>query len=258
MPNENAIDKALEERMDIAQTVSSMVLALRRKVNIKVRQPLNKIMLPVTEQGFDAKFDLVKNLVLTEVNVKEVEYLFDTTGMLVKTIKPNFKVLGPKYGKIMKGIASAVNAMSQDDIVTLEKEGKFDIDVNNQVVELVPGDVDIFSEDIPGWLVANEGKTTVALDITLTEALKEEGIARELVNRIQNLRKDSGLDVTDKINLYIQKHDAIIKAVDNFSDYIGGQTLANSVELVDQLNGSNAKEFEIEGVSTIIHLEKAL
>lgn len=256
--DESVIDKALEERMDIAQTVSSMVLALRRKVNIKVRQPLNKIMLPVTEEGFDAKFDLVKNLVLTEVNVKEVEYLFDTTGMLVKTIKPNFKVLGPKYGKIMKGIAASVNNMSQDDIASLEKDGKFDITVNSEVVSLELGDVDIFSEDIPGWLVANEGKTTVALDITLTEELKEEGIARELVNRIQNLRKDSGLDVTDKINLYIQKHDAIINAVDNFSDYIGGQTLAKTVELVDELNGVNAKEFDIEGVNTIIHLEKAL
>ncbi len=186
------IDKALEERMDIAQGFSSMILGLRKKVNIKVRQPLARIMVPVTEPGFRAQFEAVRNLILTEVNVKEVEYIDDADGILVKKIKPDFRALGPRFGKLMKEVAAAVTSMSQADILKFEAEGTFALKAGGEMVTLERGDVEIISEDIPGWLVANEGKLTVALDITVSEELRNEGIAREFVNRIQNLRKESG------------------------------------------------------------------
>ncbi len=243
--NANLIDPILEERMNIAQTVSSMVLGLRRKVSIKVRQPLNKLMIPLSEKGFKEKFDAVKSLILSEVNVKEVEYINDTAGILVKKIKPDFKILGPKYGKLMKEIAVAVNEMKQADILSLENEGRFIITAASQSLTLIPEDVEIISEDIPGWLVANEGKITVALDININEDLRQEGIAREFVNRIQNLRKDSGYDVTDKIIIEIQKHTLINEAITNYKDYIASQTLANKISLVDRIN-SDGKDVEID------------
>ena len=250
------IDPELEERMNIAQTVSSMVLGLRRKVSIRVRQPLNKLMIPLLEKGFKEKFEAVKTLILSEVNVKEVEYINDTAGILVKRIKPNFKTLGPKYSKLMKEIAVEVNAMKQEDILRFEKEGVFSIALPSQSLTLVPEDVEIISEDIPGWLVANEGKITVALDINLNEDLRQEGIAREFVNRIQNFRKDSGFEVTDKIVIEIQKHDKINDAIANFKDYIASQTLANSIQLVEHLN-SDAKEVEIdEEIKTLLKIAK--
>jgi isoleucyl-tRNA synthetase len=239
------IDPALEERMNIAQTVSSMVLGLRRKVSIKVRQPLNKLMIPLLGKGFKEKFEAVKGLILSEVNVKEVEYINDTAGILVKKIKPNFKTLGPKYGKLMKEIAAAVNEMKQIDILKLENEGSFELTVASQLLTIIPEDVEILCEDIPGWLVANEGKLTVALDINLNETLRQEGIAREFVNRIQNFRKDSGFDVTDKIVIEIQKHILINDAITNFKDYIASQTLANSISLVEHIN-SEGKQVEID------------
>jgi len=254
--NVSLIDHVLEERMNIAQTVSSMVLGLRRKVSIRVRQPLNKLMVPLLDKGFKEKFEAVKDLILTEVNVKEVEYITDTAGILVKKIKPNFKTLGPKYGKLMKEIAAEVSTMKQEDIHSLEKDGSFMLTVASQSLTIVAEDVEISSEDIPGWLVANEGRLTVALDININESLRQEGIAREFVNRIQNLRKDSGFDVTDKITVEIQKHDSINEAIANFKDYIASQTLAKSILMVEHLN-SDGKEVEIdEEIKTRLKIQK--
>lgn len=255
--DETLIDTDLEERMDIAQRVSSMILGLRRKVNIKVRQPLAKLMLPVTQSSFQEKFEAIKELVLNEVNVKEVEYITDTAGVIEKKIKPNFKTLGPKYGKLMKHISKAVNQMTQDDIVTFEKDGKYTIEAEGQSIELSLEDVEITTEDIPGLLVANDGDITVALDITLTEELKNEGIAREFVNRIQNLRKSSNFEVTDKIKVSIEKHDAINQAINEHDTYIGAQTLATQVDLVDKLEQNDAHSVELDDeVQTRIFIEK--
>ncbi len=253
---EDQINKDLEKRMDIAQRISSMVLSLRRKVNIKVRQPLNKILLPVFSDDFKQKFEAVKNLVVTEVNVKDVEYISDTSELLVKKVKPNFKKLGPKYGKLMKNITAAMNEMDQKDIMQLENEGKYDLHIDGQTISLTLDDVEIASEDIPGWLVATDGDLTVALDITVTEKLKQEGIAREFVNRIQNLRKDKNFKVTDKIEIRIQSHDQLDEAIEMHKEYIGNQTLAESVNLVDNLN-NNADEIEIDkDIKTLIKIDK--
>jgi isoleucyl-tRNA synthetase len=251
------INRDLEERMAYAQQISSMVLALRRKVSIKVRQPLQKIMVAVLDQKFEDQLEAVKDLILAEVNVKELEYLKDDGGVLVKKIKPNFKTLGPKYSKLMKLIAAAINGMTGDDIRKFESEGRFPVNINGEEIVLLLEDVEIISEDIPGWLVANDGRITVALDITLTDQLREEGIARELINRIQNLRKDSGLDVTDKISLQIQKHAAINSAVMKYSDYIGAQVLARDIKLVDKC-GENATSVELDtDLVTYILIEKS-
>ena len=253
---EDQINKDLERKMDIAQRISSMVLSLRRKVNIKVRQPLNKILLPVFTDDFKQKFEAVKNLVMTEVNVKEVEYISDTSELLIKKVKPNFKKLGPKYGKLMKNITAAMNEMEQKDIMQLEKEGKYDLHIDDQTISLTLDDVEISSEDIPGWLVSTDGELTVALDITITDELKQEGIAREFVNRIQNLRKDKNFKVTDKIEIRIQSHDQIDEAIEKHKNYIGSQTLAESVSLVDTLN-NNADEIEIDkDIKTRIKIDK--
>ncbi len=255
--DQNLIDKDLEERMEIAQRISSMVLGLRRKVNIKVRQPLGKIMIPVTESNFENKFEAVRELILSEVNVKEVEYIKDTSGILVKKIKPNFKLLGPRYGKLMKQISAAIGKMGQEDIQHFEAKGEYEINIDGQAVKLSPEDVEIISEDIPGWLVASDGKLTVALDIGISEDLKQEGIAREFINRIQNLRKDSGFEVTDKIIVNIKKNKLINRAVENYRDYIGSQTLAKQINLVDDLNGNGAHKVELdEETETLIKIIK--
>ncbi|NOY36691.1 MAG: isoleucine--tRNA ligase [Chlorobi bacterium] len=240
------IDKELEERMSVAQKISSMVLGLRRKVNIKVRQPLNRIMIPVLDKSFETQVEAVKRLILTEVNVKKIEYLKDTSGILVKKIKPDFKVLGPKYGKKMKPIAAAIAAMSQEDIRSLEKNNRFILTVDGKETVITTDEVDLLSEDIPGWLVATDGNLTVALDITISLELKEEGIARELVNRIQNIRKESGLNVTDKIAITIEKNDAINEAVKHFMDYISTQTLARDISLVDKLEQGKVHKIELD------------
>ena len=251
------IDRELEERMDIAQKVSSMVLGLRRKVNIKVRQPLARIMVPVTDDSFKTRFESVRNLILAEVNVKQVEYIDDTSGILVRKIKPNFKVLGPKYGKLMKEINAAVSGMNQEDIILFENSGKRTFNLNGTAVDLTLEDVEIISEDIPGWQVANEGKLTVALDITVTDELRYEGIAREFVNRIQNIRKESGFDVTDKITVLIEDHDLIREAVRQHSSYIGSQTLATTVSVVPSVAGDNAREVDIDEVMVKVAVKKA-
>jgi len=251
------IDKGLEERMDIAQRTTSMILALRRKVSIKVRQPLQKIMVPVLDANFKTQFAGVEDLILSEVNVKEVEYLTDTAGILVKKIKPNFKVLGPKYGKIMKLISAAVAKMNQEDIAVIEANGNFAVQAGEETVTLALEDVEIMSEDIPGWLVASEGRMTVALDVTLTDELRNEGIAREFINRIQNIRKESGFEVTDKVLIQIARHDVINEAIAEHGEFIGSQTLANKVELVETLNEDDSREVELDGeVKTLIKVNK--
>lgn len=255
--DEAAIDTDLEERMAIAQKVSSMVLSLRKKENIKVRQPLQKIMVPILDEKFKRQLEDVEDLILSETNVKELEYLMDTTGVLVKSIKPNFKTLGPKYGKIMKQIAAVVNQFGADDIAEIENNGTKELTIDGQDVVLELTDVEISTQDIPGWLVITEGGITIALDITLSKELKEEGIAREFVNRIQNLRKDSGLEVTDKIHLKILSHQEINNAVNNNKDYICSETLAGQLDLVEELkqNEGISVEFDNE-VTTLISLEK--
>lgn len=253
--DEALINSQLEERMQLAQQISSMVLGLRRKVQIRVRQPLYKLMIPILNEDMKLQLEAVKNIILSEVNVKEIEYITDTTGVLIKKIKPNFKTLGPKYGKYMKQISAAVAAMTQSDIFEFEKKSEYRLQIGDEILTLGLEDVEILSEDIPGWLVANEGRVTVALDINITKELKEEGIAREFINRIQNLRKESDFDVTDKIRLYIKKNEQINEAVENFSTYIASQVLAESIELVDSIPGE-AKEVEIDDMSTSIKIEK--
>jgi isoleucyl-tRNA synthetase len=244
--DENLIDNDLEEKMAIAQKASSMILALRRKEKLKVRQPLAKIMVPVLNPHFKEQFEAVKDIILTEVNVKDVDFLSDTTGVIKKKIKPNFKTLGPKYGKQMKQISATIEQFSQTDISELEENGEKEIQVGDTNIVLTKTDVEIQTEDIPGWTVATEGQMTIALDIHLTEELKEEGIAREFINKIQNLRKDSGFEVTDRINLRILKHSEINNAVLNYKDYICAQTLANNLQLVDELDEAAATEVEID------------
>ena len=253
----SSIDTDLEERMNLAQRISSMVLGLRRKVSLKVRQPLSKIMVPIHSEKVRRQIEAVKPIIMTEVNVKDIELLENTTGILVKRIKPDFKVLGPKYGKIMKQISAAIGQMSQEDIAQLEADEKFDIQIEGQTVTLVRTDVEIVSEDIPGWLVTNEGALTVALDITITDELKNEGVARELVNRIQNIRKDSGFEVTDKIRIRISDNTYSNDAIANFKQYIASQTLANEIEVVKDLNADNAITVDIEeGVNLFVKVER--
>ena len=253
--NEAMIDKDLEERMQMAQDVSSMVLALRRKVNIKVRQPLQTIMVPVVDAYQQESIEAVKALILNEVNVKELKFVDNAAGILVKKIKPDFKKLGPRYGKIMKALAAAIQAMSQDEINAFEKAGTFTLTVEGQEAMIERADVEIISEDIPGWLVANEGRLTVALDITVTENLRKEGLARELVNRIQNLRKSSGYDITDKISVTVLSNDGMDEAIKDFNSYIANQVLAVSVEITDVI--SDAAEMDFEDFKLSVRIEKA-
>jgi isoleucyl-tRNA synthetase len=238
------IDRQLENRMDMAQRASSMVLALRRKVNIKVRQPLQKMMIPLLDPSMQDDLEAVKQLVLNEVNVKEMEFLHDATGVIVKKIKPNFKTLGKRYGKQMKDIAAAVSAFTQQQIAAIETAAEYPLALSSGTVALLPDDVEIMSEDLPGWLVASEGKLTIALDVTVTDVLRREGIARELVNRIQNLRKDSGFDVTDKIAITLQRHEFIAEAVATFKDFIAAQTLAVAITLVDEIPAASTLEID--------------
>jgi isoleucyl-tRNA synthetase len=244
--DESLIDSDLEARMSVAQKLSSMILGLRRRVNIKVRQPLNKIMIPVADSKFREQVELMGDLVLNEVNVKEIEFISDTAGILVKRIKPNFKTLGPRFGKLMKEIGSAIGSMEQEQIATFEKEQSWTMVAGGERITLTLEDVEIVSEDIPGWLVANEGAVTVALDIHISEALRKEGVARELINRIQNIRKESGFDVTDKIEVIIEEHELINDAINEYGKYIGSQTLANSVSLVKTIENNHSKRIDIE------------
>ena len=250
----DSIDKGLEARMQMAQDVTSMVLALRRKVNIKVRQPLQCIMIPVVDEEQKSHIEAVKSLIMNEVNVKEVKFVDGAAGVLVKKVKCDFKKLGPKFGKQMKAVAAAVAEMSQEAIAELEKNGKYTLALDGATAELESSDVEIFSEDIPGWLVANEGKLTVALEVTITEELRREGIARELVNRIQNIRKSSGFEITDKIKISISKNLLTDDAVNEYNTYICNQVLATSLELVDEVK--DPTELNFDDFSLFVHVIK--
>ncbi|MGL5273605.1 MAG: isoleucine--tRNA ligase [Phocaeicola sp.] len=253
--NSEWIDLELETRMQMAQDVTSMVLALRRKVNIKVRQPLQCIMVPVVDAEQKAHIEAVKELVMSEVNVKDIRFVDESAGVLVKRVKCDFKKLGPKFGKQMKAVAAAVTEMTQEMIAQFEKAGSFMLalaDGTEACLETV--DVEIFSEDIPGWLVANEGKLTVALDVTITEELRREGVARELVNRIQNIRKSSGFEITDKIAITLSKNALTDEAVNEYNVYICNQVLANSLQLVDEV--TDATELNFDDFSLFVNVVK--
>lgn len=247
------VDKSLEQRMELAQRASSMVLALRRKVSQKVRQPLQKMIIPVLDPAIKNMLQSVEALILSEVNVKEMEYIEDVTGIITKKVKPNFKTLGKKYGKYMKAISAAVAGFSQEQIAQIERVGTYDMVVGDETLPMLLEDFEITSEDMPGWLVATEGKLTIALDINVTEQLREEGIAREFVNRIQNLRKDSGFEVTDKIDVVIESNPVTDGAVKAFADYIGSQTLALSVSVSGE---KQAVKLEIDEIETTITITK--
>jgi isoleucyl-tRNA synthetase len=249
--NETLIDEALEAQMDIAQRTSSLVLALRKKEKIRVRQPLQKIMVPVLNKTFADNILHVKDLILSEVNVKELELLEEGNGMLVKSIKPNFKTIGPKYGKQMKAIAAMVNALSGDDIAKIETESGWKGTIEGEQIELDMNDFEIAAQDIPGWLVASEGQLTVALDITISEDLKAEGIARELINRVQNLRKDSGLEVTDRIVLKVETSEAIRAAIKANMEYVCNEVLANDIQFEAVSADALITDLELEGDTKI-------
>ena len=242
--NDSLIDKTLEVQMQMAQQATSMVLALRRKVNIKVRQPLQGIMIPVVDDAQKAHIEAVQELIMNEVNIKEIKFVDETAGVLVKRVKCDFKKLGPRFGKRMKSVAAAISSLEQNKIAELEKSGKLTLELPDGPAEVTTADVEIFSEDIPGWLVANEGTLTVALDVTITDDLRKEGIARELVNRIQNLRKSKGFEITDKINITLSKNEAINEAVKENKAYICNQVLGESLELVDKVENGDELDFE--------------
>ncbi|WP_277638248.1 isoleucine--tRNA ligase [Bacteroides graminisolvens] len=242
--NSSLIDAALEARMQMAQDVTSMVLALRRKVNIKVRQPLQCIMIPVSDEAQRTHIEAVKPLIINEVNVKEINFVDGTAGILVKKVKCDFKKLGPKFGKQMKAVAAAVGELPQEAIAELEKNGRYTLSLTDGEAVIEAADVEIISEDIPGWLVANEGKLTVALEVTVTEELRREGIARELVNRIQNIRKSSGFEITDKIRIRLSKNQETDDAVNEYNSYICNQVLGVSLELVDEVKDGTELNFD--------------
>lgn len=248
------IDKTLERKMEAAQTISSLVLSLRAKEKIKVRQPLQKIMIPIVNEEQREEILAVADLIKHEVNVKEVELLDDASGVLVKQVKPNFKALGPRFGKDMKLIASEILKMSAEDIKNIEQNGQHDVNCNGKIITLEVSDVEITSQDIEGWLVANEGAYTVALDVTISSELRKEGVARELVNRIQNLRKDSGFEVTDRINVKLLSDDQVDEAVKTNEAYIKAETLTNELEIMNELN--EGIDIEFDTVHTKLFIQK--
>lgn len=252
--NSQAIDTDLEQRMDIAQKISSLVLSIRKKEKIKVRQPLQKMMVPVLNATFGRQIQDVTDLILSEVNVKELELLSDTTGVLTKKIKPNFKTIGPKYKQHMKAIAQLVNSWQNEDIQQIEHASGWQGEINGETVTLDLEDLLIETDDIPGWLVQTENGITVALDITISNQLKEEALARELVNRIQNIRKDKGFELTDKIELQIESDDRINSAINNNLNYICSETLASKLEIVKDV--SNGTSLNIEEIETVIAVER--
>ncbi|TYA70180.1 isoleucine--tRNA ligase [Seonamhaeicola marinus] len=252
--DESFVDKSLERKMENAQTISSLVLSLRAKEKIKVRQPLQKIMIPIDSEQQKEEILAVSDLIMHEVNVKEIELLEDASDILVKQIKPNFKALGPRFGKDMKLIANAIRAFNAEDIKKIEQSGELSLDINGKNVTLGLEDVEITSQDIEGWLVANEGALTVALDVTITDDLRSEGIARELINRIQNLRKDSGFEVTDRIDVKLQKDEQIVNAIDSNMAYIKTETLANELEIIDELD--SGIDITFDDVNTKLFIQK--
>ena len=252
--NESFVDKGLEHKMESAQTISSLVLSLRAKEKIKVRQPLQKIMIPVDSVAQKEAILAVADLIKNEVNIKEIQILDDASEILIKQIKPNFKTLGPKFGKDMRFVAAEIQKFNQEDINKIEKDKHISIEVNEKNIILDVSDVEISSKDIEGWLVANEGLLTVALDVTISEELRKEGVARELVNRIQNARKDTGLEVTDKIKLTILNFENLQKSISDNKEYIMSETLTKELVFVDEL--SNGTEIEFDTIKSRILIEK--
>ena len=252
--DKSLIDASLERKMQKAQTISSMVLSLRKKEMIKVRQPLQRIMIPVLDKQDSEDIKDVSNLIISEVNIKEIELITDASGILIKNIKPNFKVLGPKFGKNMRFVGAAIQKLSKKDIEIIEKNGKLDIEINGILETILLDEVEITTQDIEGWLVANQGNLTVALDVSINEKLKNEGIARELVNRIQNLRKEKGFKVTDKIKTSIKKDGILDEAVKVNATYIKNETLTKELELKEEINNGDSVVFD--NVNTELLLEK--
>lgn len=248
--DESLINADLETRMGMAQKITSMVLALRRKVNIKVRQPLQAIMIPAISEQQKKHIEAVRDLILSEVNVKELNFV-EGSGVLVKKVKCNFRTMGKKFGKIMKDIAAATANLSQEEIAMLESQGSLPLSIADQTVIIEAADVEVISEDMPGWLVSNEGNLTVALEVELTEELRNEGMARELINRIQNIRKDSGLEITDRINVTISDEESVRKALKNFEGYVKSQVLADIITIAD----IDGQPLDIDGVKVKIIVE---
>lgn len=253
----SVINKTLEEQMKVAQDCTSMVLALRRKANLKVRQPLSTIMVPVLNETQKADIEAMSGLILSEVNVKGLKFVGNEDGVLVKKVKPDFKKLGPKYGKIMKQLAKFIAEMSQADIISFEKNGSFTFDIDGTLATVSTDDVEIISEDIPGWLVANEGNLTIALDITVTESLKREGIAREIVNRIQNIRKDKDFDITDRIKVEISSNANSDAAIDEYNEYISKQVLADELKIADTSNATDKIELDMDDYKLFVIVTKS-
>lgn len=255
--NPDFIDKDLEERMQMAQKICSLVLSLRKRNNLKVRQPLSKIMIPAKNAHQQAQIEAVRDLILSEVNIKSIDFLSKENNVLVKSIKANFKTLGPKFGAKMKAIASGISAFSQEDIAKIENEGKYALTIGEEQIEIALSDVEIITQDIPGWVVANEDDLTVALDTTITDALRKEGISRELVNRIQNIRKEQGFDVTDNIIVEIEKCDLLCEAAKSFHDYIAGETLTKELKFSEQVDNPLQTIDVIDGKELAIRITKA-
>ena len=254
--DESKIDSALEERMALAQDITSSVLALRRKVNMKVRQPLQTLLVPVIDEAQREAVEAVKDIVLDEINVKSLKIVDNEESGLVKRVKADFKKLGPKYGKIMKDLGKAITSMEKNDISTLEREGSFTFRnlPGEPVVTL--DDVEVIPEDIPGWLVANDGRITVALDVTVTPQLRNEGMARELINRIQNIRKSSDFEITDKVEVELSRNPQVEEALETFGDYIAAQVLANNIRLVDELEGEGVTKLDIDGETVLARVTR--
>ena len=250
------IDPALEYRMDIAQRLTSMVLSLRRKVNIKVRQPLAEIMVPVADDGFRRAVEAVADLLLAETNVKHLKLVSNDEGALVKRVKPDFKKLGKKLGKQMKAAAAAISALSQAEIATLEREGFIELQIDGAPLRIEAADVEIFSEDIPGWLVANDGSLTVALEVTITEDLRREGIARDIINRIQNIRKDRGFEITDRITLVFAPDATVEGVLKDYAEYISAQVLATALTVATPDDAQDVENLDIDGLAVKVHISK--
>ncbi|GAB3230486.1 isoleucine--tRNA ligase [Hymenobacter seoulensis] len=255
--DETRIDKALEERMELAQRISSLTHSLRKKSVLKVRQPLQRILVPVFNESTREQVGKVEDLICAEVNVKHVEFLDDTSGVLVKSVKPNFKRLGQQYGAKLKAVGARIQQMTPEEISTLEKTGQLAVEVDGEVLTLAPDDVEIRTQDLPGWLVATDGPLTVALDVTLTDELRQEGVARELVNRLQNLRKDTGLEVQDKIRVTLGHQPELEAAVQSFGDYIREEVQALALSFAPDLNGGSVLEFDEFSVPVQLHVATA-
>ena len=256
MADKSIIDKALEERMEAAQLISSLVLSLRKKANIRVRQPLSKIMIPVNNEEMKSQLDKISHLIMSEVNIKGIEFLAPDNNILVKNVKPNFKTLGRKYGKQMKQIQTYFANMTQDEIHAYEKNNGTHLDVDGIDVELTLEDALISTQDIPGWAVTSQDNFTVALDMTITEELFNEGLAREIVNRVQTLRKNTGLEVTDRIEITIEKNEKLELAIQRYGNYICTETLANAIQMAEQLDGEVLEDELTDKVNVRMKIQK--